>query len=192
MTTLDFNSSGGGLLDQATANFFQNETNLRTLRCDSISLATLQFTLDNGGYLYSYTLTLDFKKKEIKNMINDIIAQWRYIKRKLVSVVDRYRFRSIFIPELTKSGNVHCHGVILFKDTDYDEMCYRRSVLNRYLSRNLGRSLQWTRINSVTESYLPTETNVKIKTKQCLKTWHKYLMKSKLRKKLGIQDLVHY
>lgn len=190
MTTL-FIQGSGGLLDQATANFFQNETNL-TLKCDSVSLATLQSLVGQGGYLYSYTLTLDFKKKDVKNLINDIKSQWRFIKRKLVSVLDRYRFRSIFVPELTKSGNVHCHGVVLFKDEDYDEMSYRRSVLNRYLSRHLGKALQWTRINDAFESYQPSESNVKIKSKQSLKTWHKYIMKSKLRKKLGIQDLVNF
>lgn len=191
MTTLSFTGGSGGLLDQATANFFQNETNL-TLRCDSISLPQLQSLVGNEGYLYSYTLTLDFKKKDIKAMINDIKKQWRFIKRKLVAVLDRYRFRSIMVPELTTSGNVHCHGVILFKDKNYDEMCYRRSVLNRYLSRNLGKCIQWTRINDAYAPYMPTETNIKIRKNQSLKNWHTYLMKSDLRKKLGIQDLVNF
>lgn len=192
MSTIVFDQLGGGLLDQATANFFQNEATLQSLKCDSISLPQLQHLCDNGGFLYSYTITLDFKKKDIRNLINNVPAQWRYIKRKIVSVLDRYKFRSILVPELTKSGNVHCHGVILFKDNDYDDMSYRRSVLNRYIARNMGNALQWTRINSMVESYTPTETNVKIRKPQKLSTWHKYLMKSGLRKRLGIQDLVNF
>lgn len=193
MVTLVFSESAAGSLDHRLPKIFQNGT-VRPPRSDSVTLESLQQVVDSKGYTYSFTITLDPKRPRFKKeLINQPKKQWRHIKKVLLTHVDRYKFRSIMIPEFhPKSGRVHAHGIVHFKVDNYDQACLKRSQLVTKLHKECGQLIHWTRINESINSYMPSESNIKITAKQTLSSWHKYMHTDQLRKSYGIQDLVNF
>lgn len=193
MVTLVFSDGAAGSLDHRLPKIFQNET-VRKPRNDSVTLECLQQLVDSDGYTYTFTITLDPKRKKFKKeLINQPKKQWKHIKKVLLTHVDRYKFRSIMIPELhSNSTRVHCHGVVHFRVNNYDQMLLKRSQLVTKLHKECGQMIHWTRINESIASYMPTESNIKIKEKQTLKKWHEYMHKDCLKNVMGIQDLVNF
>ncbi len=193
MTITLFSRDAAESLDQRLPEIFKNGT-ARKPRNDSVTLQTLQDIVELPGYTYSFTVTLDRKKPLFKKeLINEPKKQWRHIKKVLLTNVDKYRYRSIFAPEFHKNSTcVHAHGIVHFKVDNYDDALYYKAMLVRKLHRECGKMIQWTRINQSVGMYMPIESNVKIKTKQSLQTWHIYMHKSEIRKKLGIQDLFNF
>lgn len=182
-----------GSLDQTLPLFFQNETKRQPAR-DSVTLDTLRELVDGPGYTYTWTITLDTKKKKYKTeLVNDSKRQWRHIKKVLLLHLDKYKYRSIMVPEFHKNDTrVHAHGIIHFRVDNYDDACLQRSKLVKKLHNECGRQIQWTRINQSVGKYMPSESNIKVKEKQTLEGWHTYLHKHTLRKHYGIQDLVNF
>ena len=193
MVTLVFSDGAAGSLDHRLPKLFQNGT-VRPPRIDSVTLQSLRDVVDSDGYTYTFTITLDPKRKKFKKeLINQPKKQWRHIKKVLLTHVDRYKFRSIMVPEFHKnSTRVHAHGIVHFKVENYDQACLKRSQLVTKLHKECGQEIQWTRINESLNSYMPSESNIKIKEKQSLRTWHKYMHKDQLRLSYGIQDLVNF
>jgi len=101
-----------------------------------------------------------------------------------------YKYRYYMIPEYTKRGVVHSHGVISFNVDTYDDYCYERARWVRKMSLKVGRSIQWTRVNDLYKPYMPTESNRKIRVKQTFENWIvNYCHKSNVRKKLGHSNM---
>ena len=193
--TCNFAGQGGSLLDQALPNFFANIRQQRKPRTDSVTISTFVEMVEKQGYCYELTITLDPKNKEFKKLglDQDIKKQWKHIKKTLLQYIDKYSYESITFPELHKNKTqVHAHGIIRFKQNNYDDMCYKRSLLMKRLRDRLGRNIRWARINLSQDMYMPSEKNYKICKKRCLKGWHTYCHKSSIRKHLGIQDLYNF
>ncbi len=181
--------SEGGLLDQALPEIFKTKSRCKP-RQDSVTYQTLQDMVDANGYCYTVSFTLDMKKKAVSKTVNDPWRQWRHLKNALTSKMAPYQFYAIVVPEAQKNGVIHCHGVIRLNVDNYFDMDLNRAKLMKHMSKTCGRNLQWTRINSSTKSYMPTESNKKINSPQTLKTWHKYMHSQDERKWLGILDTV--
>ncbi len=175
----------GGPLDQALPEIFKNKTRSK-LRQDSVTLLEIQQMVDKPGYCYTVTFTLDMKKKKVLKLINNPWKQWQYIKNALTNKMSLYKYRMIMFPETHKTGVIHSHGVIRFNSDNYFDMDINRARLMKHMSKTCGRNLQWTRINSSTQPYHPTESNKRINTQQTLKTWVSYIHKSLSRKEYGI------
>lgn len=188
-----FSDEQTGLLDPGLPQIFKNGTK-RKPRVDSVTLETLREVVDEPGYTYTFTVTLDPKRKLFKKeLINEPRRQWRHIKKVLLQHIDKYKYRSIMVPEFHEnSTRVHAHGIVHFRCDNYDQACLRRSQLVTKLHRTCGSMIQWTRINQSLGLYKPSESNVKIKEKVSLDGWHEYLHKHTLRKEYGIQDLVNF
>lgn len=188
-----FGGEQPGPLDQRLQEIFQNKA-VRQPATDSITLESLREIVDSPGYTYTWTTTLDTKKKKYRTeLVNDSRKQWRHIKKVMLLHVDKYKYRSIMVPEFHKNDTrVHAHGIVHFKVDNYDDACLQRSKLVKKLHVECGRMIQWTRINQSVGKYMPSESNVKIKEKQSLEKWHEYLHKHTLRKHYGIQDLVNF
>lgn len=197
-----FSGQGGRLLDQALPNFFTNIKKKQAPRVDSVALATFQELVDKSGYVYELTITLDPRNKAFKkmNLDQDLKAQWRYIKKQLLLYIDKYHYESIAFPEKHKNRTqLHAHCIIRFKQSDYDEMIYRKSTFIKRLRDHCGKQIKWARINLSHGDYMPSEKNYKINAKRSCAGWHKYCHgvgkhsnKGSLRKYLGIQDLVNF
>lgn len=177
--------SEGGLLDQALPEIFKNKTRSKP-RQDSVTYEFLQNMVDKPGYCYTCTFTLDMKKKKVLNLINDPWKQWQFIKDKLMLKINSYKFRCIMVPEKQDNGVIHAHGVLRFLHVDFFDMDEARAKLMKFMSKQCGRNLQWTRINSSTQAYMPTESNKRINKPQKLSTWHTYLVKDRYRQTYGI------
>lgn len=180
-------SSEGGLLDQALPEIFENKT-VSKPRQDSVSYLFTQQMFEKPGYCYTASYTLDLKKPKLKKLINDPWKQWRHLKNSLTGKMNTYKFRTVMVPEKQENGNIHCHGIIRFQHDNYFDMDIARARLMKHMSKTCGRNLQWTRINSSTQPYMPTESNKKITAKQTLKTWQEYMHSQLERKWLGILD----
>lgn len=175
----------GGPLDQALPEIFKTQIRPKP-RQDSVTYEFLQDMVTKPGYCYTVTFTLDMKKKPVLKLINDPWKQWQFIKDKLMLKINSYKFRCVMVPEQQTNGVIHGHGVVRFIHDNYFDMDIARARLMKHMSKTCGRNLQWTRINSSTESYMPTESNKRVNRPQTLKTWHDYLMKEEYRRTYGI------
>ncbi len=180
-------SSEGGPLDQALPEIFKTKTKKKP-RLDSVTFETLQKMVDKPGYCYTCTFTLDLKKKHLKDCVNDPWKQWRHIKNAVTNRMSNYKYRIIMAPECQKNGVIHGHGVLRFQHDNYFDMHIALAKTMKYMSKMCGRNLQWTRINSSTEPYMPTESNKRISKPLTLYGWYEYIHKGDARKWLGIMD----
>lgn len=177
--------SEGGLLDQALPEIFKNKTRSKP-RQDSVTLLEFQQMVEKPGYSYTVTFTLDMKKKKVLKLINDPWKQWQHLKNQLTLKMAAYKFRMIMFPETHKTGVIHTHGVIRFQHDNFFDVDIARARLMKHMSKTCARNLHWTRINSSTQPYNPTESNKRITAKVTLKTWIDYMHKSLSRKEYGI------
>lgn len=203
---LDFGFTSRGLdtLDQSPAknsstgyNMFAQWLYAREQSCESndshiinayknITVEYLRDKIGTRKFNCTFTLTLDLKKKNNFSLKNDYMAQWRHVKQTMRQYMGTYSYRFYMIPELTKRGIIHAHGIIMFTADNYDDYEYDRVRWTRKMKLKLGRSIQWTRINDLYNSYMPTESNVKIRRAQSFNNWiTNYCHKGDLRKKIG-------
>lgn len=139
----------------------------------------------------TFTLTLDLKKRSLSDLRNDHIKQWRHLKQQMRAHMGTYNYRYYMIPEYTKRGVVHAHGIICFNSPTYDDYQYDRSRWVRKMKLKVGQFIQWTRINDLYNSYMPTETNVTVRRNQTFSNWiDNYCHKTNLRKKLGHSNMM--
>lgn len=152
----------------------------------NVTLDYLREKIGTKKFNCTFTLTLDLSKQGLYPLKNDYKKQWRHIKQQMRCFMGTYSYRYYMIPEYTKRGVVHAHGVIKFNSETYDDYCYDRTRWVRKMALKVGRNIQWTRINDIHKPYMPTESNVKIRKMQTFAHWiDGYCHKSNLRKRLG-------
>jgi len=155
---------------------------------------TVEYLRDKIGtrkFNCTFTLTLDLSKKQNRHLKNDHIKQWQKIKNQMREHAGSYNYRYYMIPEYTKRGIVHAHGVIMFTSDTYDGYQYDRSRWVRKMSIKLGRNIQWTRVNDLYNPYMPTETNKTVRAHLTFRHWiDEYCHKNALRKRLGHANLM--
>lgn len=162
-----------------------------TINCfKEVTLNYIRESIGTKRFNCTFTLSLDLNKRALSSLRNDHIAQWRHIKQQMRAHMGTYKYRYYMIPEYTKRGVVHSHGVISFNCDTYDDYCYERARWVRKMSLKVGRSIQWTRVNDLYKPYMPTESNRKIRVKQTFENWIvNYCHKSNVRKKLGHSNM---
>lgn len=156
-----------------------------------VTLSYLRERIGTKRFNCTFTLSLDLSKRALSSLRNDHLAQWRHIKQQMRAHMGTYKYRYYMIPEYTKRGVVHSHGVICFNVNTYDDYCYERARWVRKMANKVGRSIQWTRINDLHKPYMPTESNRTVRTKQTFSNWIvNYCHKSNVRKKLGHSNMM--
>lgn len=152
----------------------------------NVTLDYLRERIGTTKFNVTFTLTLDLSKQQLSHLKNDYKKQWRHIKQQMRCFAGTYAYRYYMIPEFTKRGIIHAHGVIKFTSETYDDYQYDRSRWVRKMALKVGRKIQWTRINDIWNPYMPTESNVLIRKMQTFAHWiEDYCHKSTLRKRLG-------
>lgn len=196
--------TGLDLLDQSPAknsskgyDMFANWLYAREQSCESndshiinaFKNVTVDYLRDRIGskrYNCTFTITLDLKKKNLSDLKNDYMKQWRHIKQTMRVNMGTYNYQFYMIPELTERGIIHAHGVICFRALSYDDYEFDRVRWTRKIKLKCGKCIQWTRINDLYNSYMPTESNIMIRRKQSFNNWiTNYCHKNDLRKKIG-------
>ncbi len=175
----DYDLNDNGNIDSTVFNKFK-----------TVTLAYLRDKIGTRKFLYSFTLTLDLRKRSLTSLRNDFHAQWLHLRRMMRATMSTYNYVYYMVPELTKRGVIHSHGIILFRALDFDQMSYDRSRWVRKIKLKCGNSLQWTRINDLYKSYTPTESNVSVRRPQKLSKWIDYIHKSNLKKHIGHSNMM--
>ena len=152
---------------------------------NSVTIDYLRNRIGTRKFNCTFTVTLDLSKKKLYKMKNDYIQQWRHLKNTMRQFQGTYNYQYYMVPELTKRGVIHGHGIIVFRAQNYDDYEYDRIRWVRKLKLKCGRSVQWTRINDIHNSYMPTESNVSIRRAQSLEKWIEYIHKGNLRTRIG-------
>lgn len=151
----------------------------------NVTIDYLREKIGSKRYNCTFTLTLDLQKRALYDLRNDYKAQWRHLKQQMRIYMGTYNYQFYMIPELTKRGIVHAHGIIKFRAQNYDDYEYDRIRWVRKMKLKVGKYVQWTRINDLYNSYMPTESNVTIRKQQSLALWIKYCHKEDLRNRIG-------
>lgn len=162
---------------------------------DAFKKVTVNYLREKIGtkrFNCTITITLDLKKKHLRECKNNYTKQWRHIKQQMRAHMGTYNYRYYIIPEFhKKSGNVHAHGIICFNSPTYDDYCLDRARWVKKIHLKCGSFLQWTRINDLYNPYMPTETNCKVHAKQTFSHWiDNYCHKTNLRLQLGHSNMM--
>lgn len=205
---LDFGTRWSAIdsLDQIAAkksntvdNLFTTWVNAQNNAVDSATIDTFnEVTVDylrekigTKKFNCTFTLTLDLTKRALSDLRNDHIQQWRHLKQQMRAHMGTYSYRYYMIPEYTKRGVVHAHGIICFNSATYDDYQYDRARWVRKMKLKVGKFIQWTRINDLYQSYMPTESNVTVRRNQTFSNWiNNYCHKSNVRKNLGHSNMM--
>lgn len=166
----------------------KDSTILNTFK--SVTLDYLRERIGSRKFLYSFTITLDLRKRALSSLRNDFLSQWSHIKRTMRCFMCTYNYIYYMVPELTKRGIIHAHGIILFRAKDFDQMSYDRSRWVRKLKLKCGNCMQWTRVNNLYNSYVPTESNVLVRRPQKLSNWIDYIHKGNLKHYIGHSNMM--
>lgn len=96
----------------------------------------IRTTYKNGYYIYDFVL--NFKPDSPYDILHPKKGHLKF-KEDVTRYFKRYKTVSyIMFPELSEIGKYHIHGLLIDKETDYDQHIKRMKIICNYIHRKYG------------------------------------------------------